>query len=163
MKPMIHQGTPGVKTGVARYYVGIDPDIEKSGLVLVDKQENRITHAEALDISGLSVFCVCSFRSIALIWGRWWWSCRTATKAAIGIPIATLRKWRNRVSILLYARRCWARPLLWAAIPAYVMRPPGISVPLRRVWACLYWGRNPFKSIGAVRTARSHRPRPRHL
>lgn len=55
-QPMIHQGAPGVKMGVARYYVGIDPDIEKSGLVLVDKQENRITHAEALDISGLVGF-----------------------------------------------------------------------------------------------------------
>ena len=41
--------------GVAhpRYFVGIDPDTDKSGLVLVDKQERRIVSAEALELPAL--------------------------------------------------------------------------------------------------------------
>lgn len=53
--PLIHQGTPAVNMGVAhpRYFVGIDPDTDKSGLVLVDKQERRIVSAEALELPAL--------------------------------------------------------------------------------------------------------------
>lgn len=32
-----------------RYYVGIDPDVDKSGLVVIDRQDRCILHADALD------------------------------------------------------------------------------------------------------------------
>lgn len=49
--PHIHKGNIQGSTGIAhpRYYVGIDPDVDKSGLVVIDRQGRCILHAEALD------------------------------------------------------------------------------------------------------------------
>lgn len=49
--PHIHKGNTQGSSGIAqpRYYVGIDPDVDKSGLVVLDRQSRCILHAEALD------------------------------------------------------------------------------------------------------------------
>lgn len=48
--PFIHQGNQSGRMGIAnpRFFVGIDPDVEKSGLAIVDKQARCVTYAGAL-------------------------------------------------------------------------------------------------------------------
>lgn len=46
---MEQQKEPSERLDHRRYYVGIDPDVDKSGLVLIDRQGRCILHAEALD------------------------------------------------------------------------------------------------------------------
>lgn len=48
--PFIHQGNQSGRLGIAnpRFFVGIDPDVEKSGLAIVDKQARCVTYAGAL-------------------------------------------------------------------------------------------------------------------
>lgn len=57
-KLTIHYNNTQGSTGTAhpRYYVGIDPDVDKSGLVVIDKKMRRVTHAEALDFPGVLVY-----------------------------------------------------------------------------------------------------------
>jgi len=48
--PFIHQGNQSGRMGIAnpRFFVGIDPDVEKSGLAIVDKQARCVTYADSL-------------------------------------------------------------------------------------------------------------------
>lgn len=57
-----HKGNIQGSTGIAhpRYYVGIDPDVDKSGLVVIDRQGRCILHAEALDFPS----ALCYLRSL---------------------------------------------------------------------------------------------------
>lgn len=48
-QPHIHKGKGCTRIAHPRYYVGIDPDVDKSGLAVVDKSIRRITFAGALD------------------------------------------------------------------------------------------------------------------
>ncbi len=56
--PHIHKSNIQGNAGIAhpRYYVGIDPDVDKSGLVVIDRQGRCILHAEALDFPGVLVY-----------------------------------------------------------------------------------------------------------
>lgn len=56
--PHIHKSNTQGNKGIAypRYFVGIDPDVDKSGLVVIDKKMRRVTHAEALDFPGVLVY-----------------------------------------------------------------------------------------------------------